>query len=357
MSENPAAVEKRTCRFPGCQRPPEAPEASTGRPPEYCDDPTHNRASAWRARQQVSDVAPRAAEARPVDSARQRASEITGQVTGMIEHLGQQLTVLLEELRTVGDPEAAEAQMESVSSEAAEQVAAANVRATRAEQAQRRAEAQKDEADAAAQEATRSGEQAAQELSGAREELDAAQARAERLAVELADSQAAAVADRDRAQAEAAGLQNELGSVRVQLERTVQDRDAALARFEAEEHARNEAEQRATGAVQRAELEAARADREEAAAAEVRAQLESLRAEYDAAREAAGEMRSRVASLTAERDAARTDVDRERGHGEQRVKDLRETYGRQIDQLREELAQAREKPAQERPGAKPQEEG
>jgi hypothetical protein len=107
--------------------------------------------------------------------------------------------------------------------------------------------------------------------------------------------------------------------------------------------------------VQRAELEAARAGREEAAAAAARAQLESLRAEYDAAREAAGEMRTSVAALTAERDAARTDVDRERGHGEQRVKDLRETYGRQIDQLREELAQARETPARERPGAKPPE--
>lgn len=52
--------------------------------------------------------------------ARQRASEITGQVTGMIELLGQQLTVLVEELRTVRDPEAAEAQIESVTSEATE---------------------------------------------------------------------------------------------------------------------------------------------------------------------------------------------------------------------------------------------
>lgn len=357
MSENPAAVEKRTCRFPGCQRPPEAPEASTGRPPEYCDDPTHNRASAWRARQQVSDTATRVAEARPVDSARQRASEITGQVTGMIEHLGQQLSVLLEELRTVGDPEAAEAQIESVSTEAAEQVAAANARATRAEQTQRRAEAQKDEADAAAEEATRASEQSAQELSGVREELHAAQAREERLAAELAEVRAAAAVELGEAQAENSGLQAELESVRVQLERTERDRDTALTRVEAEENARNEAEQRATGAVQRAELEAARADREETAAAEVRAQLESLRAEYDAVREAAGEMRSRVAALTAERDAAKTDVDREREHGEQRVKDLRETYGRQIDQLRDELAQARETPARERPGAKPQEEG
>jgi colicin import membrane protein len=49
-----------------------------------------------------------------------------------------------------------------------------------------------------------------------------------------------------------------------------------------------------------------------------------------------------VATLTAEREAARADVERERAHGEQRVKDLHETYSRQIDQLRAELSQARE---------------
>ena len=106
MSEN--IVEERTCRYPGCQRPAMASEGGTGRPPEYCDDPSHNRAAAWRARQRASEGV-HAAETRPVDAARQRASEITGQVTGMIEHLGQQLTTLVDELRTVSDPEAVEA--------------------------------------------------------------------------------------------------------------------------------------------------------------------------------------------------------------------------------------------------------
>ena len=90
----------------------------------------------------------------------------------LIEHLGQQLAVLVEELRTVGDPEVAEAQIESVASEAAEHVAGANARATRAEQAQRRAGAEKDEADAAAEEATRTGEELAQELSARQAELE-----------------------------------------------------------------------------------------------------------------------------------------------------------------------------------------
>lgn len=348
MSENTVEVEERTCRFPRCRRPAMAPEAGTGRPPEYCDDPAHNRASAWRARQRTDDDTARAAETRPVDSARQRASEITGQVSGMIEHLGAQLSVLVEELRTVGDPGAAEAQIESVSSEAAEQVAAANARATRAEQAQRRAEAEKDEADAAAEEATRAGEEIAEDLAGAREELDTTRTKAEQLAVELADSQAAAAADRDRAQDENAGLQAELEAARAQLDRTEQDCNAAAARAEAAESARSEAEQRTAVAERRAESEATRADREESVATEARAQLEGVRADLDAARETAGDMRSTMATLTAEREAARADVEREHTHGEQRVKDLHETYSRQVDQLRQELALAREETTPER---------
>jgi hypothetical protein len=46
-------------------------------------------------------------------------------------------------------------------------------------------------------------------------------------------------------------------------------------------------------------------------------------------------------------------VDLERSHGEQRVKDLHDTYGRQIDQLRQEIAQAREAPIKERRTSRP----
>ena len=292
MSENILDVEQRICRFPGCQRPAMAAEAGTGRPPEYCDDPTHTRASAWRARQRPSEDAARGAEARPVDSARQRASEITGQVSGMIEHLGQQLAVLVEELRTVGDPEAAEAQIESVASEAAEQVAGANARATRAEQAQRRAEAEKDEADAAAEEATRTGEELSQELSGAQAELEAAQARAKQLTEELEQAHASAANDRELAQAENAGLRTDLEAVRGQLPLAEQERDAAVERAGTEQRARAAAEQRTGVAESRVEAEAARADREESAAAETRGQLASVRADLEAAREAVADMRS-----------------------------------------------------------------
>lgn len=348
MSDNTIEVDERTCRYPGCRRPAMAAEAGTGRPPEYCDDPAHNRASAWRARQRPNEDAAWGAEARPVDSARQRASEITGQVSGMIEHLGQQLAALVEELRTVGDPEAAEAQIESVASEAAEQVAGANARATRAEQAQRRAEAEKAEADAAAEEATRTSEELAQELSGLREELDAAMAQAKRLTEELAQAHASAANERELAQAENAGLRADLDGIRVQLTLAEQERDTAAERAGTEERARVDAERRTGVAESRAEAETARADREETAAEETRGQLAGVRADLEATREAAADMRSTVATLTAEREAARADVERERVHGEQRVKDLHDTYSRQIDQLRAELTQAREAKTRER---------
>ncbi|WP_346925151.1 hypothetical protein [uncultured Arthrobacter sp.] len=352
MSENTVEVDERTCRFPGCQRPAMAAEAGTGRPPEYCDDPAHTRASAWRARQRTSENAARVAEARPVDSARQRASEISGQVSGMIEHLGQQLAVLVEELRTVGDPEAAEAQIESVASEAAEQVAGANARATRAEQAQRRAEAEKAEADAAAEEATRTSEELARNLSGIQEELDAARAEGERLTKELEQADASAATYREQAQAENAGLRTDLEKVRAQLTLSERERDAAVERAGAEERARVAAEQRTGVAESRVEAEVARADREESAAEEARGQLEGVRADLEGAREVVSDMRSNVAALTAEREAARADIERERIHGDQRVKDLHETYSRQIDQLRAELTQVRDaKNAERRPGA------
>ncbi|WP_454778714.1 hypothetical protein [Georgenia muralis] len=348
MSEQ--QTEVRTCRFPGCPRPAVPAEADTGRPPEYCDDPKHNRAAAWRARQRLAGgpAVERGDEARPVDAARQRASEITGQVTGMVEHLTQQLTMLVEQLRTVGDPEAVEAQLEAVNSEAAEQVAAARARATRAEQAQRRAEAEKDEADAAAAEATQQVEDLTEALGATTGELDQAREAGERLADELAQVRAAAERAQAQAEAEAGQLRADLEALTAQLARAEQDRDAAVERATAEERARIDAEQRAAAAESRADAEAGRAERAEVETIEVRGQLDAVRTDLDRARDAAADLRGTIAALTAERDGARGDVERERAHGDQRVQDLRTSYERQIDQLREELASVRDELAGQR---------
>ncbi|MBT2594966.1 hypothetical protein [Arthrobacter sp. ISL-72] len=73
-------------------------------------------------------------------------------------------------------------------------------------------------------------------------------------------------------------------------------------------------------------------------------QLATARAGLERAREEAAGLRGDLATLTAEREAARAIVELERSHGEQRVKDLHDTYGRRIEQLRHEIAQPRETP-------------
>ena len=155
-----AVTEEKPCRFPGCPLPAATSETGSGRPPEYCDDPGHNRAAAWRERkrlQRLAESRPPEEAARPVQAAQQRATEITTQLTQLADRFLDQLPKALEELRTLGDLTAAEAQIATMQSEAQEQVAAAEGRAVRAEQAQRAAQAERDEADAAAAEAHEEG--------------------------------------------------------------------------------------------------------------------------------------------------------------------------------------------------------
>ncbi len=85
------------------------------------------------------------------------------------EHLVTQLRTLLDELGVLGDPEAAAAQIESVTTEAGEQVAAATARAARAERAARSAEAEREQADTAAEEALARLEEVSAELEQTRQ--------------------------------------------------------------------------------------------------------------------------------------------------------------------------------------------
>lgn len=343
-------VEQRVCRFPGCERPAVAAEAGTGRPPEYCDDEGHNRAAAWRARRRLSAEPARGLddEKRPVDAARQRASEIRGQVAGMVEHLGAQLNALVEELRTVADPDAAEAQIESVTTEAAEQVASASARATRAEQAQRKAEAERVEADAAAVEASELAEQQQAVLTETAEQLAVQTLALEQVTLELAETRSAGEARDLAAQAELVELREQLAGAQVRLTETEQARVDASARAEAAVMARAEADERARGAVVRAEEEAGRAKRAEADLVVAREQLDQLRTERESLREEVSALRGTVATVGVERDAARADADRERVHGDQRVADLRTSQDQQYEQLRAELVEARQDAREQR---------
>jgi hypothetical protein len=236
---NEPAAQTRTCRYPGCDRPTATPEDGAGRPPEYCDDPTHTRGSAWRARRDARAVAGAVVPDdldRPVSMARARAAEYAEQVTGQVITLTATLNTVLEELRTLGDPDAAAVQIEAVTADAEQRVAVAAARAARAEQDRGTAELHRAEADAAAEEATAMVETLTGQLDAAGQAHAALQAALdqvrqahaadlERLAGQL--TQARADADEQRAHAEAqaaearaviATLTAELGAARQRFE-------------------------------------------------------------------------------------------------------------------------------------------
>ncbi|TFV66562.1 UNVERIFIED_ORG: hypothetical protein E4P37_06120 [Bacillus sp. AZ43] len=337
-------TEQRICRFPGCRRPAADSQSGTGRPPEYCDDGAHNRTAAWHARRRLRpEQSGHAAgiEQRPVDAARQRASELHGQIAGMIEHLNEQLKGLLEELRTVADPEAAELQIEAVTSEAAEQVATAAARASRAEQAQRRAEAERAEADSAAEEASTLSGQLRITLEEARQQLTEAETERDRVNAELADALAAVDADRNQSAAKLADLAEKLAVVEARLVEAHGDRDAAIRRAKAATVVKSQAEERSHHAVERADAESARAARAEDAVESVRRDLALADRQAADLRAEASDLRGKLATMAAQRDAAVHDAEREKTHGHQRVDDLRARHEEERRRLREELAELR----------------
>lgn len=338
--------EQRTCRFPGCTRP----AAGTGRAPEYCQNEGHNRTAAWRARCRLAGEPSRNAEdeKRPVDAARQRAGMLNGQVAGMVEHLGQQLTALIEELRTIVDPDAAEAQIESVTAEAAAQVAAATARTSRAEQAQRQTNAERLEADAAASETSDLARQQHASLAVTRHELVERTHTLDQVTAELVAIRAASAAQNTQAQAELSGLREQLATVRTQLGEAEHERDDATARAGTASTALAEAGKRARGAVARADGNAARAQRAEADLARIRDESDQARILRDTIREETSSLRGNLATAIVERDAARANVEHERTHGDQRVSDLRTAQDQQLAPLRDEAAELRQEVREQR---------
>src|SRR6478752_7299781 len=238
MSES--GLQSRTCNFPGCARPPAPAEESTGRPPEYCDDPAHNRGAAWRARRAAAALSTGRTVPddldRPVSMARARAGEYAERVAAQVETLSVTLATVVDELRTLGDPDAAAVQIDAVTAEAEQRVAEATARAARAEQDRRSAEQQRADADAAAEEATAMVDTLTGQLAAAGQaraalqvELDQVrQAHAvdlERLTAQLTQARADADEQRARAAAQAAEartvaatLTAELGAARQRFE-------------------------------------------------------------------------------------------------------------------------------------------
>ena len=344
-------VDEKLCRFPGCPLPAAASESGSGRPPEYCDDPAHNRAAAWRERKRlqrlVEERSPEEA-ARPVQAAQQRAAEITTQLTQLADRFLDQLPKALEELRTLGDLTAAEAQIATVQSEAQEQIAAASARAVRAEQAQRTAEAERDEADAAAAEAMEESERSAAVLrealaatSAAEESRQVAQAareRAESEAATAAEAAATTIATLEKQLAEMtsahATATGDLEKLRTEHASAVQRRRSETARADHAEKAMARLQEQLIAEKKASEKAAASA---EATSTALRTQRDTAREQIEALRDQVADLRGSEAAAKADRDATRAELDRERAHASERLEDLRTAHQAQVTQLVEQI--------------------
>ena len=151
------------CRFPGCtRRVVSPPPGQTGRPSAYCADPAHTRTAAYRARrgavrsaaQDTDGLVPGAAPAgEPVSAARVGARALVERAEELADGLLAGCRELLDELRTLGDPEAAEVEIATVTAAAEQRRAEAQAVAAQAVAARRECERQRDEAVAAAEEA------------------------------------------------------------------------------------------------------------------------------------------------------------------------------------------------------------
>lgn len=378
LTSESAASAPRACRYPGCGAPTE-PGDGRGRPPEYCVNPAHTRASAFRARKEAEA----AGSARtgqvgvddagePVTLARARAGMLVERVEAAVAALSSMTQDVVAELRTLGDVEAVAVELETVSASAEQRAAEARSAAATADARRRRAEAaaeeagaRRDEAEAAAEEAIEAESQARalaleQDLVLADAHAEAASLRAALEEVtagrEEALTQAHALAEQLRgARAEIEGLTERVGVLTGELqgardqiaraaqaaadqaeilEQTIADRETARAQVE-QVRAQLEAAQ-TVAATHAATAAAARAD-----ADRLRGELQEARSQATAEQRDAAGVRAEAATMRAELTAAREALDVERTHGQQRVDDVRASLTAQISQLRADLEAAR----------------
>ncbi len=362
-------AETRICNMSGCTRPAAPAEAGAGRPPEYCTDPGHNRVAAYRVRRSASAQATGQAEAddlgRPVAMAGARAGVLAEQTTQQLQQAVQSLTTLLAEYRTLGDLDAAAAQIETVTTEADQRVAEAAARAARAEQARRDVTQERVEADAAAEDAINQVDRLNVNLEDARTALSDLQAAQE-------TEQLAHAEETERLHAQLSAAVSRLAEEAVRAEAAEADAQALRVAVQAEQNALQlvraelEAARRATGAATQqardaeitkdrlaSDLDAERTRSAEATAAAAAAQaetnaltsenarlkrdLEQARARAEAEATTSGTLRADVATLTAQLAAAEQRVSDERAHTEARLTDQRTAHEERLAELRDRV--------------------
>ena len=205
-----ATVSRPACKFPGCDQPA-APAEGTGRPPEYCSGRGHTRASAWKERRRLAaekngTTISAADDASPVTMAKVGGAELLRSLRTEADRIAALGKELRERIDVLTDPTAAEAEVEAVRAAAEQRAATAESKAADAERRAAQADQFRVEADDAA-------EQMSEELTAAQDRATAAEERAQ-----------AAEADRDAAVAKAQA------DAEARIAAVVAERDATVAK-------------------------------------------------------------------------------------------------------------------------------
>ena len=216
MPDPGADTSTATCKYPGCENPPE-PATGPGRPREYCADPAHTPVSAWRERKRLADaergiITSQAETEQPVTMARVTGAEMLRQMRELAGQLAGVADRLTGAVTTLGDPAAAEAEVDAVRS-------AAERRAVTAE-----AERDEHAARAVTADELRAAADAAAEEMG--EQLAAAQAQAAAADERLAEAVAAHAAELEQVRQDTQARADEA------IQRAEADADAAVSAAE-----------------------------------------------------------------------------------------------------------------------------
>ena len=119
-----------TCKFPGCQNPPEPATDKPGRPPGTAPTRRTTAATAWRERKRLAAIergtTTSDAEAeQPVTMARVNGAELLRQMRELADTLAATAERLTSAVADLGDPAAAEAEVEAARTAAEKRAAAA----------------------------------------------------------------------------------------------------------------------------------------------------------------------------------------------------------------------------------------
>ncbi len=313
----------RICRFPGCTRPAGEGDGR-GRPPAYCDDPGHTRAAAYRARRDAEaegGVTGAATVEEPVTFARVRAGLLVERVEAAVAALSTMTAEVVAELRTLGDVEAVEVELESVSASAEQRAAEARAVAAEAEARRRRAEAAAVEAEQLRAEAEAAAEESLLAEARSREVALSAQEEAERLSAEVGGL----YDERDAALTKVREVTEALATAHAEIEQLTADLDQVRA-------ALLEQTEAGSSLGEQVEAERARAERAEGAIARRDERIRGLEENHAAA---SAEVAGLTAQLRAERAAAATAAAVAERTATERVAEVRAVYEERIAELRQ----------------------